>query len=88
LFENGVLRLKDEEDKIYWEYSKIYKPDEPLLDLISQPIENHGWLGQATVHLACKSCCNPSKSCLLHLLNAKHRFQTTILMQQVFLKLQ
>ena len=35
LFENSVLRLKDTESRIYWEYSKFYKQDEPLEDLIN-----------------------------------------------------
>lgn len=44
LFENTVLCLKDEEDRIYWEYSKVYKPDEPLPELISYDFT----IGQST----------------------------------------
>ena len=35
LFENIVLPMKAADGRVYWEYSKTYKPEEPLSELIS-----------------------------------------------------
>lgn len=43
-FENAVLCLKDEEGNIYWEYSKTYKVDETLGELIAYTFS----IGQST----------------------------------------
>jgi hypothetical protein len=45
LFENSVLYLTDEEDRSYWQYTKVYKPDESLAKLISVGFS----IGQSTV---------------------------------------